>query len=101
MCIRDSHSTKAIEAYEQALKALGPKQNPVEAARESGRIRTRLGSAQLLQGRTPAARSSFESATRDWQKVIRDGGGEPRDCLGFARTQVAQAEGQRRLGEVE
>jgi tetratricopeptide (TPR) repeat protein len=95
------HSTKAIEAYEQALKALGPKQNPVEAARESGRIRTRLGSAQLLQGRTPAARSSFESATRDWQKVIRDGGGEPRDCLGFARTQVAQAEGQRRLGEVE
>jgi tetratricopeptide (TPR) repeat protein len=95
------HSTKGIEAYEKALKALGLKQNPVEAAREAGRIRTRLGSALLLQGRTLVARSTFESAIRDWQKVIRDGGGESRDCLGFARTRVAQAEGQRRLGDVE
>lgn len=95
------HSTKGLEAYEQALKSLGQKQDPVEAAREAGRIRTRIGSAQLLQGRTPAARSTFESATRDWQTVIHDGGGEPRDCLGFARTLVAQSEVQRRLGEVE
>ena len=47
------------------------------------------------------AQSTFELAARDWQTVIRDGGGESRDCLGFARTRVAQAEQQRRLGEVE
>ncbi|HZX41379.1 MAG TPA: hypothetical protein VFE93_06025, partial [Myxococcaceae bacterium] len=95
------HSTKGLDAYEKAVKALGPKQDPVEAAREAGRIRTRIGSAQLLQGRAPMARSTFELAARDWQTVIRDGGGESRDCLGFARTRVAQAEQQRRLGEVE
>ena len=94
-------STKGLDAYEKALKALGPTQDPVEAAREAGKIRTRIGSAQLLQGRAPMARSTFELAARNWQTVIRDGGGEARDCLGFARTRVAQAEQQRRLGEVE
>ena len=97
----EGRSTKGLDAYEKALKALGHTQDPVEAAREAGRIRTRIGSAQLQQGRAPMARSTFELAARDWQTVIRDGGGESRDCLGFARTRVAQAEQQRRLGEVE